>query len=253
MLRIGTSGWIYKHWKGLFYPDRLPQRQWLDFYAQHFDTVEINFSFYRLPTREAFESWRDRAAPGFCYAVKGSRFITHIKRLAEPQEHVGLFSERLRGLGDRAGPILWQLPPTFTRDDQRLHAFLEALPAEYQHTIEFRHESWLVDAVFDCLSERHVALCIPDSPNLPKALLLTADWSYVRFHYGSLGGDYTDAELDTWAQRLQAFLERGVAVWVYYNNDWNGYAIKNAKGLRERLAIYASVPSPDREVHRHAW
>lgn len=245
MLRIGTSGWIYKHWKGLFYPQRLPQRAWLDFYAQHFDTVEINCTFYRLPTRETFESWRDRAAPGFCYAVKGSRFITHLRRLREPAEHVRLFAERLAGLGDRAGPVLWQLPPDFRRDDGLLAAFLEALPRQWRHTVEFRHESWLCEPVFGLLERHGVALCIPDHPTLPNATRLTADWAYFRFHAGrGEGGDYTESQLDDWAQRIRGFLAAGADVWAYFNNDAHGFAIKNANQLRERLGIAVPLRPP---------
>ena len=220
--RIGTSGWIYRHWRGLFYPGRLPQREWLEFYIRHFDTVEVNFSFYRLPSRATFETWRDRVDPGFVYAVKGSRFITHLKRLRDPAEHLALFFDRLQGLGDRTGPVLWQLPPDFRRDDDRLSGFLAALPQTYRHTIEFRHESWLDEVVFQRLADCGVALCIPDSPRLPKALRLTADWTYIRFHGGSRDGDYPPDELDTWAERIRGFQAQGAAIWAYFNNYWGG-------------------------------
>jgi uncharacterized protein YecE (DUF72 family) len=235
-LRIGTSGWIYKHWKGLYYPEKLPQKEWWAFYAREFDTVEINYSFYRLPTREAFEAWRDQAGPDFRYAVKGSRFITHMKRLGEAEKHVGLFFERVRGLGDRAGPILWQLPPHFRRNVGRLDGFLAALPRDYQHAIEFRHESWLTEEVFGRLEEREIALCIPESPKLPKAVRLTADWTYLRFHEGAAGGDYTATQLDEWAAQIRSIRDRGADVWAYFNNDWEGYALANARALREKLA-----------------
>ncbi|MBI4491679.1 MAG: DUF72 domain-containing protein [Chloroflexi bacterium] len=234
-LRIGTSGWIYRHWRGVFYPEGLPQREWLEFYAQHFDTVEVNFTFYRLPGRETFEAWQRRAPPGFCYAVKGSRFITHLKRLLEPEPHVALFFERLAGLGDRVGPVLWQLPPDFRRDDERLERFLAALPRTYQHTLEFRHESWLAEPVFQRLAEHGAALCIPESPHLPRALRLTANWTYLRFHQGARAGDYTAEQLAAWAKQIRAFLEQGVAVWAYFNNDERGYAVQNARELRARL------------------
>ena len=235
-LHVGTSGWIYRHWRGLFYPDRLPQREWLEFYVRHFDTVEVNFSFYRLPSRATFESWRDRVATGFVYAVKGSRFITHLKRLRDPEQHLALFFDRLQGLGDRTGPVLWQLPPDFRRDDARLAGFLAALPRTYRHTIEFRHESWLDETVFGRLADHGVALCIPDSASLPKALRLTADWTYLRFHGGSREGEYTAAELGLWADRIRAFQAEGATVWAYFNNDWGGFAITNAQALIDRLA-----------------
>jgi uncharacterized protein YecE (DUF72 family) len=235
-LRIGTSGWIYKHWRGTFYPKDLPQKEWLAFYAERFDTVEINFSFYRLPKKETFEAWRDQAAPDFRYAVKGSRFITHMKKLGDPETHVRLFTERLEGLGDRTGPVLWQLPPQYKRNEVRLEAFLAALPAAYRHAIEFRHASWLVESVYARLTRHGVALCIPDHPEIPKALKLTTDWTYLRFHAGAREGDYTDAELDTWAGHIRDFRAQGAAVWAYFNNDWRGFAIKNAEALRARLA-----------------
>lgn len=236
-VRIGCSGWIYKHWKGIFYPEKLPQRLWLEHYAQHFDTVEINFTFYRLPEAHTFTAWRERAPAGFTYAVKGSRFITHVRRLREPVEGVGRLAERLPELGETAGPVLWQLPPDFQRDDERLDAFLAALPREWLHTIEFRHDSWLVDPVFERLRAADVALCVADRPDLPQSLELTADWTYVRFHggRGPRGGDYTGAELDLWSGRLADWRAKGVAVWAYFNNDWHGFAIDNARGLRARL------------------
>ena len=234
-LRIGTSGWIYKHWKGVFYPERLPQARWLEFYAQTFDTVEINFSFYRLPSLKTFQNWRARVGPHFRYAVKGSRYITHLKRLLEPEEHVALFFERVAGLSDRAGPILWQLPPDFPCDEARLDHFLRVLPTNYRHTVEFRHESWLVERVFEQLARYSVALCIPERPGLAHALRLTTDWTYLRFHQGVRGGDYTPEQLDEWAKRISRWLGQGVSVWAYFNNDWRGYAVKNALELRERL------------------
>lgn len=235
MLRIGTSGWIYKHWRGVFYPERLPQRAWLEFYAQHFDTVEVNFSFYRLPSRETFEAWQRRAPEGFCYAVKGSRFITHLKRLQEPEQHVALFFERLQGLGERAGPVLWQLPPDFRRDNERLERFLAALPSGHQHALEFRHESWLSEPIFERLAGRGAALVIPESPHLPRALRLTTNWTYLRFHEGAHGGSYTAQQLDTWADWIRSVQAGGATVWAYFNNDVSGYAVKNARALRTRL------------------
>jgi uncharacterized protein YecE (DUF72 family) len=236
VLRIGTSGWIYKHWRGLFYPPGLPQRRWLEFYARHFDTVEVNFSFYRLPARETFEAWRERAAPGFCYAVKGSRFVTHLKRLRDPREHVDLFLSRVAGLDDRTGPILWQLPPDFRRDDARLRGFLEALAREYHNAVEFRHESWMAEPVLEMPAEHGVALRIPDHPRFPRPLRLTAGWTYIHFHYGGAGnGNYGGDELAAWAERIRGFQQQGAAVWAYFNNDWAGLAIKNALALRERL------------------
>ena len=245
-VRIGTSGWIYKHWRGGFYPPGLPQRRWLEFYAEHFDSVDVNFSFCRLSERATFESWRRRAPPGFAYAVEGSRYVTHLKHLHDPEEHVALFFERVAGLGDAVGPILWRRPPRLRRDDARLRAFLATLPPGYQNAIEFRHESWLAEPVFDRLAARGVALCIPDHPRLPRALRLTAGWSYIRFHYprraprddGNGGrdpdtdGDYPPQELALWAERIRRFQAQGAAVWADFNNDQPGFAVTDAQVLR---------------------
>jgi uncharacterized protein YecE (DUF72 family) len=182
-----------------------------------------------------FESWQRRAPPGFTYSVKGSRFITHLRRLREPEPHLERFEERLSGLGDRVGPVLWQLPPDFERDDERLARFVAALPRAYRHTIEFRHASWLDEAIYALLREHGVALCIPDSPTLPRALTLTTDWTYVRFHGAGGDGNYPHALLDEWAERARAWLAGGVDVWLYFNNDWHGFALENAKYLRAQL------------------
>jgi uncharacterized protein YecE (DUF72 family) len=234
-LRIGTSGWVYKHWRGIFYPEKLPQKSWFEHYRQHFDTVEINFTFYRLPERSVFESWRERAPADFAYAVKGSRLVTHVRRLREPEEPLARLAERLEGLGDRSGPVLWQLPPDFERDDERLARFLGALPRRWRHTVEFRHESWYDETIFAQLERHGVALCIPDSPRLPQALRLTADWTYVRLHGAGSDGDYSPELLDLWAERIGGYLAAGVDAWVYFNNDWEGFALRNARDLRARL------------------
>src|SRR5579885_3278040 len=237
MIRVGTSGWIYEHWRGVFYPENLPRRLWLDFYAQHFDTVEINFTFYRLPGRSVFERWRRRTPRGFLFAVKGSKFLTHMKRLRDPADPVARLAERLEHLGDRAGPVLWQLHSDMARDDTRLDEFLAVLPDHWRHTIEFRNASWLVDPVFDRLRRARVALCIPDHPRVPKACELTADWTYVRFHHAGGDGRYGAAQIAAWAERLDEWRASGVDVWAYFNNDWRGYAVANARELIARLGL----------------
>ncbi len=237
-IRVGCSGWVYNHWRNIFYPKEVPQKAWFEFYARHFDTVEINNSFYRLPKPETFAGWRKRSPDGFCFAVKASRFITHIKRLKDPEESVKRFFESVEPLGDRTGPILWQLAPSFHRDDERLAAFLQALPRSYLHTFEFRHKSWLDAEVYALLSEHRVALCIPDRPDLPQDVRCTTDWSYLRLHGSNHdNGDYSQAELDTWAGRIREFAEDGTDVWVYFDNDQHGFAIDNARYLREKLGI----------------
>ncbi|MDY6917437.1 MAG: DUF72 domain-containing protein [Chloroflexota bacterium] len=234
---IGTSGWVYRHWREVFYPSKLPQSRWLEFYTSHFSTVELNNSFYRLPTEKAFGGWRDTVPPGFVYAVKVSRFITHIKRLREAEEPVQTFLSRARLLGDKLGPLLYQLPPNMHRNDARLDAFLSLLPTGLRHVVEFRHESWLDEEVFDILRRHNAGLCVFDMPDLSCPLLATADFAYVRFH-GATGlyySCYSDEELAEWAGRIRALGDSLDAVYIYFNNDAAGYAVKNARTLAEEL------------------
>jgi uncharacterized protein YecE (DUF72 family) len=215
----------------------VPQKAWFEFYSQRFDTVEINNSFYRLPKPETFASWRNRSPDGFSFAVKGSRYITHIKRLKEPQDSIKRFFDNADELGPRAGPILWQLAPNFHRDDERLAAFLAELPRNHGHAFEFRHKSWLTDGVYSLLAEHRAALCIPDRPDLPQDVRCVTDWSYVRLHGSNHNdGHYSQSELDTWAKRIEGFAADGADVWVYFDNDQQGFAIDNARYLRRVLS-----------------
>jgi uncharacterized protein YecE (DUF72 family) len=238
-VRIGCSGWNYAHWRnGVFYPPRCPARLWLEYYARHFDTVEVNATFYRLPTRKAVAGWVEQSPDGFLFAVKASRFLTHLKRLTDMGRGVERFYACIEPLVDstKLGPVLWQLPATFRRDDERLAAALERLPAG-RHCFEFRHESWFAPDVYALLREHSVALVVGDHPERPfQAHELTADWTFVRFHYGSRGrnGNYSERELELWKRRLAAW-RAGAEVYAYFNNDWNGYAVRNALWLRERL------------------
>lgn len=236
-VRIGTSGWIYKHWRYLFYPKGLPQGRWLEFYAETFDTVEINFTFYRLPAARVFKSWHDRAPAGFQFALKGSRYITHTKRLFDPKPHIELFFDRARSLDGHVGPILWQLPPDFPRDDTRLSEFLAALPRDYRHAMELRHESWFVDAIFAQLESHGIALCVADSPRRPPHCRLTSAWSYLRLHEGADGGKYTRKQLEGWGHQIDSWRRSGIDSWVYFNNDGHGYALENAKSLMAILGV----------------
>ena len=236
-LRIGTSGWNYQHWRGIFYPRELPSGRWLELYAEHFDTVEINYSFYRLPSRENFVAWQERAPAGFLFATKGNRFITHLKRLRDPDEPLARFFDRAAGLGPAAGPILWQLPPQFHCDLERLTTFLAALPGEYQHAFEFRHDSWYGEPVYAALARHDAALCLADRGGGTTPLVRPASWTYVRFHGGvGEGWAYTDAQLAAWAERIAAYRDEGAAVYAYFNNDPHGHAINDARRLRALLA-----------------
>jgi uncharacterized protein YecE (DUF72 family) len=235
---IGTSGWVYPHWRDVFYPPKLAQSKWLEFYTRHFPTVELNSSFYHLPTEKAFSNWRDTSPQGFVYAVKVSRFITHIKRLKDVEEPVATFLDRARHLEEKLGPLLYQLPPNMHRNDERLDHFLSLLPKGLRHVVEFRHESWLDEGVFDILRKHNVGFCVFDMPDLPCPLLATADFAYIRFH-GSTGlywSCYSDEELEHWAQKIPALAKDLDAVYIYFNNDAQGFAIRNAQTLREKLA-----------------
>jgi uncharacterized protein YecE (DUF72 family) len=240
-IRIGCSGWNYAHWRnGVFYPSRLPPRRWLEHYARHFDTVEVNSTFYRLPRETAVANWVAETPPDFLFAVKMSRYVTHIKRLRDLAPSIELFYSRIRPLAEsrKLGPMLWQLPPTFRRDDQRLAEALATLPSG-RHCFEFRHESWFVEPVYELLRRHDVALVIGDTPDRPfQAHELTAGWTFVRFHYGHRGrnGNYSDRELEDWAQRIEAWARR-VDVYAYFNNDWNGFAVRNGLWLRRRLGV----------------
>lgn len=244
---IGTSGWHYGHWRGLFYPEKLPTSRWLAHYIEHFPTVEINNTFYRQPKTSAWQLWRSSVPEDFRFAVKVNRFVTHIKRLREPEEPVRRFLEGARLLEDRLGPLLYQLPPNFHRtpeNEERLDAFLSILPSGLQHVFEFRHESWLQEAVFDLLRRHGVGFCAFDMPDLECPLVATASFAYMRFHGSELlyGSNYTDEMLASWAERLRRLAEGLTDVYVYFNNDacayavYNGMALANLLGLPDRPA-----------------
>jgi uncharacterized protein YecE (DUF72 family) len=236
---IGCSGWNYAHWRnGVFYPPRLPPRLWLDYYARHFDTVEINNTFYRLPTVKAVQGWVDQSPPGFLFTVKASRYLTHIKRLTDLDQGIRRFYERIEPLtgSPKMGPVLWQLPATFRRDGERLRAALERLPPG-RHCFEFRHESWFCEETYEALRAHGAALVIGDHPERPfQTHEITADWTFVRFHWGHRGrrGNYSESELRDWARRIASW-RSGLEVFVYFNNDWEGFAIRNALRLERAL------------------
>ncbi|MDQ6842055.1 MAG: DUF72 domain-containing protein, partial [Actinomycetota bacterium] len=239
-VRIGCSGWMYDSWRGRLYPEKEPKRRWLELYAQHFDTVEVNSTFYRLARREAVAGWVRQTPEDFCFAVKASRYLTHIKRLADLDQGIRRFYEPLEPLleAGRLGPVLWQLPENFHRDDDRLRGWLDALPPG-RHTIEFRHASWFVPEVLDALRSHGVALTIGDHPNRSfQSYEVTAAWRFVRFHYGARGriGNYSVSEIAQWAARIEPW-RQSEEVYVYYNNDWNSYAPANARVLMRDLGV----------------
>ena len=236
-IRVGTSGWNYRHWREIFYPGALPQKKWLEFYSGAFDTVEVNSTFYRLPKPEYVDNWAASTPEGFLFSVKGSRYLTHVKRLGDTGEPLDRFFDLLGRLGEKAGPVLWQLPPQLGRDDDRLSAFVGALPGGWRHAFEFRHPDWLCPEVYEILERAGMALCYGDHPERPQDHVLTAGWTYMRFHYGAEGGRYSQAQLEAWVGRIIGHLDAGADVYAYFNNDTNGYALENAEQLHGLLAI----------------
>ena len=240
-VHVGCSGWVYPHWRELFYPKEVPQRAWLSFYAESFDTVEINNTFYRLPKPSAAEGWAENSPSGFEFAVKVSRYLTHIKRLTMVEPGMKRFYEPLEALtsSGKLGPLLWQFPPNFHRDSERLADSLDALPAG-RHAFEFRHESWFTDEVYELLREHGVGLVIGDEASrwVSTPHVRTADWTYIRFHHGTRGrhGNYSQSEIDSWARRIAQW-RRDTEVFAYFNNDWEGYALRNAELLKKKLGV----------------
>lgn len=237
LVRVGTSGWEYRHWAGSFYPSDLPRDRWLEFYARHFDTVELNNSFYRLPRPDTFAGWARRAPEGFVFAVKASRYLTHLRRLREPQEPLERLWSRARRLGDRLGPVLYQLPPRWRPNPERLAAFLQALPKEEPQAIEIRDPRWYGARLSAGLEAAGVALCLHDMAGSEPRPKPVGPFVYVRFHGSGAkyGGRYTSQRLTAWASRMTAWAASGLPVWAYFNNDIDGHAIRDADRLRSLL------------------
>jgi uncharacterized protein YecE (DUF72 family) len=241
-LFLGTSGYVYPHWRGRFYPPGLPSREWLPFYAQRFATVELNNPFYRLPARAAFQAWRGAVDEDFVFAVKASRYLTHLKRLKSPRAPLDRLLRRVRGLGPALGPVLFQLPPQLHADLPRLSRFLGALGRQphvpdLRAVLEVRHASWLVPETYDRLRKAGVALCLHDARPQPVLGPVTAGFVYLRRHgtSGRYRGSYTEAMLRADARRIRAWLGQGLDVYAYFNNDGGGAAIRNARRLGQLL------------------
>jgi uncharacterized protein YecE (DUF72 family) len=240
---IGTSGWTYVSWKGTFYPEDLPSRRYLDFYAREFSTTEVNYSFYHLPKPQTYGNWAKQVPSGFVFAVKASRLITHTKRLLGVDQAWHTFVQHAQALGTHLGPILLQFPPSMKRDEARLADFLQgartpeadapALPLVF----EFRHETWFTEATYRLLQDHGAALCIADSPAYPRRDLRTAEFAYFRYHGRSelFASSYTAGELRAEAEKIERFLGEGADVYVYFNNDVRGYALANARKLKTLL------------------
>jgi len=236
-IHIGTSGWNYKHWRGPFYPEDLPPKKWQAYYMERFQTVEVNNTFYKLPDKKTFEKWRTGAAEGFTYAVKASRYITHMKKLKDPQGPLSNFLDHAGVLGDKLGPVLFQLPPRFKCNLERLEGFLAALPGEFRFAFEFRDHSWWDPNVYELLRQYNAACCAFDLEGQQSPVELTADFAYIRLHgpQGAYQGQYDDSTLSDWAEHFHYWLKQGLDVFCYFDNDENGYAARDALRLQEKM------------------
>lgn len=230
---IGTSGWSYDHWEGVFYPTKLPQQDRLRYYAQQFSSVEINNSFYQLPDVATLRTWRDTVPAGFVFCVKGNRYITHMKKLKDPEQSVSALLGRIRVLDDKLGPILFQLPPHWRCNTARLASFLEGLSSEFRYAFEFRDQTWLNEEVLALLTRHNAAFCIYDFDRFLSPKEITADFVYVRLHGpdGPYQGSYDAHTLSDWAEALRNWSRPGRDIHCYFDNDHNGYAAKNARRL----------------------
>jgi len=239
-VHIGTSGWHYKHWLAdVFYPTGTRPSEMFQFYAKHFDTVEINNSFYHLPSAKTFENWRDSSPGKFTFAVKGSRFITHMKKLKDPKPSSAKFFDVADRLGRKLGPILFQLPPRWKVDVDRLEEFLQALPAQHKYDFEFRDETWLVPEVYELLRRYKAAFCIHDFADMKIPHEITARFTYIRFHGPTSAkyfGSYSTAELRAWAERIEEWMRHLSSIYVYFNNDPGGEAVTNATELKRLVS-----------------
>jgi uncharacterized protein YecE (DUF72 family) len=241
-VRVGTCGWSFPDWRGTFYPADLPAKRWFAYYAGHFDTVEINYTFYRLPPAETFASWRRQAPPGFLYAVKASRFLTHRKKLKDPAQPLDTLLERARQLGPHLGPLLYQLPPRWRCDLDRLAAFLRLLPPDLTHVFEFRDPSWYNPAVRDLLAGHGAGFCIHDLRGSASPDWVTARAVYLRFHGPTetpYAGRYPGHHLRAWAERIRRLVSEGHDVYAYFNNDDRAFAAFIAQELRDLVGLTA--------------
>lgn len=236
-IRIGTSGWTYQHWQRVFYPVKWPKSRWLEYYSEHFDTVELNASFYRLPNRTTFESWKARTPDNFLWSVKGSKFITHTRRLKNPAEPLDRLYGATAGLGEKRGVILFQLPPSLAFDEKVFRDFCGSLDPEVCHALEIRHSSWINEQVFDILNEFNIALCMADTAGrYPSCEAMTADFAYIRLHGSQklYASEYSEEELRTWAEKVDAWNRDA---FIYFDNDFEGHAVNNARRLKEILGV----------------
>jgi uncharacterized protein YecE (DUF72 family) len=238
-VRIGTSGWIYRHWRGTFYPRDLPARRWFAYYSESFDTVEINNTFYNLPAAAVFAAWKRQAPARFVYALKASRYLTHRKKLKDPEQPLDTLLTRARRLGSHLGPVLYQLPPRWHCNVERLREFIAHLPRDVRHAFEFRDPSWYSDDVRELLTKTGVGFCVHDLRGVASPEWVTGPLVYLRFHgpaAKAYAGKYGRAHLRRWAEKIEQFREDGRDVYAYFNNDDRAYAVTNARELQELVS-----------------
>ena len=236
-IRIGTSGWYYEHWRELFYPPDLPKSKWFEYYAKHFETVELNNTFYQLPKEQSLQRWYELAPKNFVYSVKANRFITHIKRLKDSVDELKRFRQRIGILKEKLGPILYQLPPSMHKDLGLLKDFLKLLGKRQVCVFEFRHDSWFSQDCYELLRQFNISFCIHDLRGMKVPRIVTSDVIYVRFHgpAGRYAGNYSKSALQSWAKWIKDNLKGKGAAYAYFNNDYNAYAVQNAKKLKELM------------------
>jgi uncharacterized protein YecE (DUF72 family) len=244
-LLIGTSGWHYQHWRSGFYPAGVPATRWLTYYAERFGSVELNNAFYQLPGKEAFEKWSAEVPDDFVVAVKVSRYLTHVRRLREPQDPVRRLVDRANGLGQKLGPFLLQLPPTLKADLESLESTLRAFPDEARVAVEMRHASWFTDECRKVLEQRGAALCLADGGSTVTPVWRTANWTYVRFHRGRASPEscYGDMALRRWAKRLASEWGTGEQIFAYFNNDAHGCAPRDARRFAKAAEAVGLQPT----------
>lgn len=234
---IGTSGWNYDHWKGNFYPESIKKKEWFSHYQSELSTVEINNTFYNLPSKKTFEDWRGATAEGFLFSVKASRYITHMKKLKDPEQSTPKFFDAVQGLGDKLGPVLFQLPPKWKKNTERLQSFVRELPEGFRYTFEFRDHSWFDTEIYQILSNNNIAFCIYHLEGFETPRETTADFVYIRLHgpEAAYQGKYSREELSGWAGALAAWQRQGKDVYLYFDNDQLGYAPQNALEIRNMV------------------
>lgn len=234
-VHIGTSGWNYKHWKGNFYPENIADADEFSFYKKKFKTVEINSSFYHLPPASSFSAWKKQSPAGFIFSVKASRYITHNKKLITNDDSLKNFLQQVRCLKEKLGPVLFQLPPGWKKNSLRLKEFLEQLPSKYRYTFEFRNPTWLDEEIYELLKSHNCAFCIYDLAQFLTPSVVTTDFVYIRFHGpgNKYQGSYSKIFLKKWAKKIISWKEAGLDVYVYFDNNQEGYAAFNAQTLIE--------------------